>query len=118
MSSWATIKEENELWEIFPTGNVPIVSIVPIIPREEGCPLCYVVDETELSTKQLHKLAQRIYQQWQPECTNIQEAMDYVLNGCSLKTTHFSGVSTDDFYQMPWGAALNIAMRMQENSIQ
>jgi hypothetical protein len=117
MASWATLKQGNELWEIFPSGNVPIISIVPITPREAGCPLCYVVESSELTNEQLQKLAERIHQQWYPECDDIQDAIDYISNGCPLKTTHFSGVSTDDFYQVPWGAAMNIAMRMQEDLV-
>lgn len=113
MSCWANLKEESDLWEIFPSGSVPIVSIVPIIPREEGCPLCYVVKGTELTSEQLHKLAERIYQQWQPECVDLQQAIDYVLSDCPLKVSHFSGIGTDDYFQVPWGAALNVATRME-----
>jgi hypothetical protein len=111
MACWAYLKQDSELRDIFPTGSVPIVSIVPGIPREEGAPLCYWVKGSELNEEQVERLAQLIFEMWLPECSNMGQAREYVRNDLPLKATHFNGCGTDDHFQMPWGAAMNIGLR-------
>jgi hypothetical protein len=111
MASWGTLKEDCPFAEIFPERRVEIRSIVPIIPREQGSPPCYVVKGEALSQEQLKKLANRLYEIWQPECESVGAAAEYILEGLPLKTTHFSSVTTDDYFQVPVGVALNIAIR-------
>lgn len=111
MASFAYLKQDSELRSIFPSGTVPIVSIVPAVPREEGAPLCYWVKGSELSEEQLHQLAELIFETWRPECESYDQALASVLNDLPLRTTHFSGCGTDDHFQMPWGAAMNIGFR-------
>ncbi len=111
MTSHAYCSENSEFFSIFGSQAVPIKSIVPIIPREHGAPPCYVVLVEQLPLTIANQLAEMIYEEWQPECESLQMAKEYILQGLPLRITHFSGVGTDDYYQMPMGAALNIAIR-------
>lgn len=78
-------------------GNqVPIRSIIPIRPRDENAPLCYVVDAKHLSTEQIGQLAQMLYEMWQPECKSIAEAIAYIQDGLPLNCEYFSSVSCSD----------------------
>lgn len=97
MSCWAYCKPESEFYSIFGSEPVPIQSLVPIIPRERGCPPCYVVLVHLLNAEQVRVLAHKLFEQWQPECTSINQAYDYLMDGLPLKTTHFNGWETDEF---------------------
>jgi hypothetical protein len=108
MACWGRINQDSELYSIFGDSEVPIVSIVPFIPREDGCPPCYMVKGNALSPELLEKTASLILQQWQEECTSLEVAKQYIINnGLPLLTTHFSSVFSDDYFHMPMGAALN-----------
>lgn len=109
MACWANCKPESEFYSIFGDQPVPIRSIVPIIPREEGSPPCYIVLVDKLEVSQAENLAQKLFEKWQLECTSIEQARQYILDGLPLKTSHFNGCSSDDFFMMPWGVALNAA---------
>lgn len=116
MSCWGTIDEESELYNLFQSSRIPIRSIVPFIPRESGMPLCYMVLTNELSKEAIEQLSRKIFEAWKPECKNLQEARDYLLeNGLPVKTTHFSSVATDDYFQMPSGVALNAVLHFAQN---
>lgn len=114
MSCWAYCKPESEFYSIFGSDPVPIKSIVPIIPREEGCPLCYLVLVDRLRVDQAEALAQAVFQQWFSECQSIEQARQYILEGLPLKTSHFNGCSSDEYHMMKWGAALNAAMHLHQ----
>lgn len=113
MSCWGYLKETSQLYPIFGTQGVPILSLIPIIPREQGAPLCYVILGNELSREILDQLAAKLFELWQPECIDLEMAREYITKGLPLKTTHFSGVGGDNLYQMPMAAALNIAIRAE-----
>lgn len=110
MACWTTCKRESEFFEIFGNDQVPIRSMVPIVPREEGSPPCYVVLGKELGQAQVNALAERLLNYWSPECHSIEQARQYILDGLPLKTSHFNGCSSDDFFMMPWGVALNASI--------
>lgn len=92
--SWAYLKDETPFNEIFPDRRVPIRSIFPITPREEGCPPCYIVDAQFLSQEQIDRLAQQLFELWRPECESLQQAKEYISNGLPLKTDWFNGAGT------------------------
>ena len=110
MTCWGNCKSESEFYSIFGDQPVPIRSIVPIIPREEGSPPCYVVLGEKLGQAQVNALAEKLLNYWSPECRSIEQARQYILDGLPLKTSHFNGCSSDDFFMMPWGAALNASI--------
>lgn len=93
-TDWAYLKEDTPFSEIFPDRHVPIRSIFPIIPREQGSPPCYVVDSSFLSQMQIDALAEQLFYMWQPECSSLEEAKDYIMQGLPLKTDWFNGASS------------------------
>ena len=112
MTCWAYLKPESPFYSLFPEGRVIIRSIVPMIPREVGCPPCYVLKAESLSDRQIQELAWRVYDMWQPECESIDQAIEYVRQGLPLKTSWFNGCSTDDYFYVKTGAALNCAIHL------
>lgn len=80
---------------IFPDGSVPLKSILPIQPRDETAPACYVVDAEELTAGQVEALAAQIFQTWQPECTSVEQAIAYIHEGLPIRCDWFHGVATD-----------------------
>jgi hypothetical protein len=112
MACWTKVNPDSELYPIFGDRSVPILSIVPFVPRESGMPLCYMVLGEQLPDEIVNQLAQKIYETWQGECESLEMAREYVLQGIPLKTSHFHGAGTDDYFQMPHGAALNAALHM------
>jgi hypothetical protein len=101
MTSWAYLKPNTPFNQFFPDGWVPIRSIVPGIPREVGCPLCYIV--VGLEEWQIQGLAEMLYERWQPECDSVERAADYVRGGLPLKCSYFDSCGTDEYHQMQWG---------------
>ena len=92
--NWAYLKEKTPFNEIFPDHLVPICSIFSIIPREEGSPPCYIVDAQFLSDEQVDRLAQLLFEMWQPECESLAQAKEYIQQGLPLKVDWFSGAGT------------------------
>ncbi len=115
MACWTKVNPDSELYQIFGDSKVPILSIIPFVPRESGMPLCYMVLGQQLPDGIVNQLAQKIYETWASECESLEMAREYVLKGIPLKTSHFSGANTDDYFQMPHGAALNIASHINHN---
>jgi hypothetical protein len=105
MKTIAYLKEDTPFNELFLDGKVPIISIFPIIPREEGCPPCYIVNANELTEQQINGLATKLLEYWPTECLSLDEAIAYVRKGLPLKTEWFDGCSTSDpgifFSMMP-----------------
>lgn len=92
--SWAYLQKETPFNEIFLDRAVPIRSIFPIIPREEGSPPCYVIDARFLNPDQIDRLAQQLYEMWRDE-TSLEEAKRYIIEmGLPLKTDWFNGAGT------------------------
>ncbi|RCJ29196.1 hypothetical protein A6769_35975 [Nostoc punctiforme NIES-2108] len=58
----------------------------------------------------VEQLAIKLFDVWRPECESLQMATDYILKGLPLKTSHFNGCGTDDYFQMQMGTALNAAI--------
>lgn len=114
MSCWASLKRDSEFYNLFPNGRVQILSIVPVIPREEGCPPCYLVLGNRLTPQQLEQLAQLLQRWWPHECQSLEQAKEYILReNLPLKTSHFDNVSTDDIFYIPNGVALNAAINFR-----
>ena len=110
MTCFATCQAESEFYSIFGDRPVPIRSIVPITPREEGSPPCYVVLGEKLGQAQVNALAEMLFQRWSPECESIEQDKQYILEGLPLKTSHFNGCGSDDYFMMAQGAAWNAAI--------
>ena len=94
---WATLKADTPFSEIFPHRYVPIRSLFPIIPKEEGNPPCYVVDGEALTEADAHKLA-RLLRQLDPSTEGYSDefVFQYIREGLPLRTTWFSGRGTSD----------------------
>lgn len=91
--TWATLKPETPINHLFFDGRVPILSPLPIIPREEGAPPCYLVPGELLTNEQIKGLAELVWQQWRPEC----EAIAYIRkDGLLLRTDCFTGFTSID----------------------
>lgn len=91
---WAYLREGTPFKEIFPTRRVPLKSAMPIVPREEGSPPCFVVDPAFLSTEQIDTLAQMLFELWRPECESIQQACEYIRQGLPLRIDWFTSVGS------------------------
>lgn len=95
--TWANLKPETPFSQLFPDGRVPIRSILPIIPREEGAPRCYLVPGSQLTDEQIRGLAELIWRQWQPECETLEQAIAYIReDALPLRTDWFVGISSVD----------------------
>ena len=58
-------------------------------------------------------MPEKLFQQWQPECESIEMAKQYMIDGLPLKTSHFNGCNSDDYFMMPWGVAMNAAIHFE-----
>lgn len=97
MSSWGYLRADTPFADVFPTGRVPLRSIVPMRPRDESAPLCYVVDPAGLTEAQIAQLAAGLYERWRPECASVAAAAAYIRDpGLPLRCAWFSGAATDD----------------------
>lgn len=94
VDTWAHLNEDTPFNHLFPYGVVPIQSIFPIIPREQGCPECYVVDGKHLTEDQINGLATILLEQWPQECSDFLQAIAYIRDGLPLKKSWFSGCGT------------------------
>lgn len=89
---WATLKPEVSFWSIFPTGNVPIVSIIPTIYAETTA--CYLIDGSKLNETQVTGLAQLIADSHTANKT-FDEAVSMVKNNqLPIRTAWFSDCGT------------------------
>lgn len=94
--TWAKLKPDTPFNSLFPDGEIPIVSILPITPREVGAPLCYLIPGSQLTDQQIEGLARLLHTQWSQEAT-IEQLEDYIRSDAlPLKTDWFSGVWTTD----------------------
>lgn len=95
--TWANLKPDTPFNHLFSDGRVPIRSPLPIIPREEGSPLCYMVPGSLLTEEQLRGLAELIWQQWQPECQSVEQAVEYIRgDALPLRVDWFSSFTSSD----------------------
>ena len=94
--TYATLKNDTPFNQFFPNNQVPIVSLIPSFPAL-GAPQCYVIDPQYLTKKQITELAKLVRQNWEPECTSLEIAIQAVESGLPLKCDWFSGVTTSDY---------------------
>jgi hypothetical protein len=92
--TWGFLKHNTPFAKIFPDGKVPLISIFPIIPREDGYPECYLLDAKNLSNLDVAMLAQMVMQSWSDECRDIGVAIAYVRNGLPIRVDHFETVGS------------------------
>lgn len=107
MACWGYLKEDSEYRKLLGVEKIPIMSIVPIIPGEDGNPLCYQLSHKELKEGQIEDLAQKLIKKYPADFPDIDSAIAYIKTGLPLQSSHFSSVGSDDYFHMPWGAALN-----------
>lgn len=94
-STYGTLKDDTPFNQFFPDNQVPIVSLIPAVPTL-GAPQCYVIDPQYLTKQQITGLAELVYQNWNPECTSLEMAIQYVESGLPIKCEWFTGVTTTD----------------------
>lgn len=92
--NWGHLKPDTPFNEIFPDYIVPLRSIFPIIPREEGSPPSYIVNADFLTQEQIDRLAQRLFYLWRPECKSLEQAKVCIREGLPIKTDWFNGCGT------------------------
>lgn len=104
-------------YEHFEGGLVPLTSLMPITPMQNG-PLCYLVDATRLTASQLHSLAKEVADRHPSEFVAMDRAIGYVQDGLPLRCDHFSSLHKEgqsepliDFYTVE--QALNLAPPLQ-----
>lgn len=86
---------------IFPDGFVPLKSLVPFIPREEGSPLCYEVDASRLTDEQRLQLATDLFQRWNSEWESVEAEIAYIADpGLPLQLAWFRGFTVSGFDQL------------------
>lgn len=99
--TFGVLKPDTPFSAVFPDSLVPLRSIEPFIPRDYNCPPCFEVDADKLTDEQIQQLAQKLYEQWQPECESIEQAIAYIREpGLPLKCEWFFGVTTADLSQL------------------
>lgn len=96
IKTWATLKPNTPFNALFPDGRVPVVSPIPMQPRDESAPFCYLLDSAILTEAQIEGLAALLYPQWQPECESPEAAVAYIREGLPIKTDWFSGFTSVD----------------------
>ncbi len=93
--TWGYLIDTAPFLPVFPNGRVPLISIWPIIPREEGAPRCYLVNVAELSDDQVAHLAAMLLEMWRPECESVEQAAAYIREeGLPLRVSWFSTIGT------------------------
>jgi hypothetical protein len=96
IKTWANLKTDTPFNQFFPDGKVPLKSIVPMKPRDEDSPVCYLVDGSKLTDAQIDGLAEMLLPMWAPECATKEQAVEYIRDGLPLKCEWFSGVTSTD----------------------
>lgn len=96
IGTWATLKKTSPFFSIFPDPNVPIISILPIIPREHGAPRCYLINASKLTEDTLLEVARVFFGFWEHECNSIEEMLEYLRKNFPLNVEHFSDCWTTD----------------------
>ena len=95
--TWANLQPGTPFAHIFPDGEVPIVSIVPIRPNNGQGPLSYVVEASQLSDLQIYDLAALLLQRHPSGFPSIDDAVDYVSDGLPIECEWFSGCGTTQY---------------------
>ncbi len=95
IKAYGCLRSDSPFKQIFPTGIVPLKSIVAVMPEVDDAPLCYLIDAGALSAEQTRLLAQRIYELWHPKCESFDYAIACVKKGLPLKIDWFTTVGTD-----------------------
>lgn len=111
MASWAILKVESKLTEIFPERRIPIGSIIPIVPREKKAPWCFLALGDQFSVRQVDLMAALIHAEWQHECRSAEAARKYILEGVPLDCAEFERVFTDDQALAGYARGVNQALQ-------
>lgn len=96
ITTWANLKTDTPFDQFFPDGKVPLLTVVPIRPRDENSPPCYLVDGSKLTAEQIDGLAEMLLPMWSPECASKEQAVAYIRDGLPLKCEWFRGVVSTD----------------------
>lgn len=100
---WGHLHPGTPFAHVFPNGRVPLKAPLPIVPREEGAPLCYLVPGRLLSEAQIQALAAMLWEMWRPECESVEQAAAYIRDDAlPLKQEWFSSVGTDIRMFLDW----------------
>lgn len=91
----ARLNPDDPLWAIFPAGEVPLLSVIPL-PINGFPELCYLVDGLKLTEQQLNKLSNDLFLMWASEIDSVQVARDYILDGLPMLLSRFAGTETND----------------------
>jgi hypothetical protein len=98
MSEYKTIARLNpghDYWEIFPDGEVPIVSLTPYFVA--GCPEpCFFIDARKLTNPQLVRIAKDFMCRMPSVFPSIDHAVDALSKGFPLLLRHFCGAESTD----------------------
>jgi hypothetical protein len=98
MSDYKTVARltpGHELLEFFPDGEVPILSVVPLLRGE--IPLeCYLLDGSKLTEAQINGLSKALVDSLPELYPSAEVASCLVLKGFPLMTSCFSGTETND----------------------
>jgi hypothetical protein len=98
MSDYKTVARltpGHELLEFFPDGEVPILSVVPLLRGE--IPLeCYLLDGSKLTEAQINGLSEALVDSLPELYPSVEVASRLVLKGFPLMTSCFSGTETND----------------------
>jgi hypothetical protein len=89
ISAWGIIKNDaDSLKTVFQDGRIPIVSPYPCQPHQ-AAPLCYLVDSSLLSERQILILGIWLHENF-PSLLTETAAIAYVRDGLPLQTTWFT----------------------------
>lgn len=113
--TWATLRPDTPFSSLFPDRQVPIRSVIPIVPREEGAPPCYMVEGNLLADEQLRALAGLLLEMWSPECESIDQAIAYIRDGLPLRCEWFNSVTTTNIGMMLSMAELGYELRQADD---
>jgi hypothetical protein len=98
MSSYKTVAyltPGHEYFEIFPDGEVPVVSFVP--QHFDICPEpCLLLDSRHLSYEQIKLFAEHVMRRWPDLFCDVKEAIESVRHGFPMLSRHFDGGCSND----------------------
>lgn len=99
MKSWATLNEEGkkEYGNIFPTGEVPIVSIVGVQMKTSAAAepeLAYLIKQEDMTAEQLEKLLTMLSEKFTSPKDDIKAEMEK--NRIPIRAKFTNGAGTDN----------------------
>lgn len=91
MKTVGYLRAQSPLLEIFPSGEVPLLSLIVLLGHG-GRPDTYSLDPTKITEEQREKIVAKLAL---VGCDRVQ-AMDEIDRGLQLALSHFLGVETTD----------------------